>query len=269
MAGLGGAEVHLVYSARDLARQIASEWQEGIKHAHLPSFARFLDIVREARRTEPRLWFWRVQGLPDVLNRWAYDLPTSRVHLVTVPPTGTGRDVLWQRYCRALEIDPAWAPVPAELENVSIGAAEATLIRRLNHRLEGSDTVDHATYRRLVRQRTVHESLAHRPNKVPVTLPPQAFDWAEEVAEEWIAWVKDSGIDVIGDLEDLRPIRPGSASRWIDPDRPRPAEMLDAALEMIEVLLAEAAAASREPMMQQQQPGLFARIARRFRSPRR
>src|SRR5512146_3519723 len=28
MAGLKGAEVHLVYSARDLARQIPAEWQE-------------------------------------------------------------------------------------------------------------------------------------------------------------------------------------------------------------------------------------------------
>lgn len=267
MVGLQGAEVHLVYSARDLARQIPSEWQEGVKHAHLPSFARFLGIVQEARRTNPRLWFWRVQGLPDVLDRWACELPPSRVHLLTVPPTDAGRDVLWQRYCRAMDIDPGWAPVPTERENVSIGAAEATLIRRLNHRLEGSDAVDHATYRRLVRQRTVHDSLARRPNMVPVTLPPHAFDWAEEVAAEWIEWVKDAGIDVVGDLGDLRPVRPDPGTDWVDPDRPRTAEMLDTALDMIEALLADATATARDPIVQQR-PSTLMRVARRVRSSR-
>ena len=68
-----------------------------------------------------------------------------------------------------------------------MGAAEATLIRRLNVRPEDSNLVDDADYRRLVKQRIVHDCLAHRANKGPVTLPPEAFDWAEEVAEEWIS----------------------------------------------------------------------------------
>jgi hypothetical protein len=268
MAGLRGTEVHLVYSARDLARQIPSEWQEGVKHAHLPSFAKFVEMVREARRSDPRLWFWRVQGLPDVLKRWSCDLPASRIHLVTVPPAGAGRDVLWQRYCTALHIDPAWAPAPVERENASIGAAEATLIRRLNHRLEGSDAVDHATYRRLVRQRTVHESLAHRPNMMPVTLSPETFEWTEEVADEWIAWVKGAGIEVIGDLDDLRPVLPETGAQWVDPDQPRPFDMLDAALEMIEVLLGDAAAINREPVVSPR-PSILTRIARKGRTVRR
>ena len=266
MAGLQDAEVHLVYSARDLARQIPSEWQEGVKHAHLPSFERFLGMVQEARRPNPRLWFWRVQGLPDVLSRWASTLPASRVHLVTVPPAGADRDLLWQRYCRALDIDPDWAPEPAQRENLSIGAAEATLIRRLNHRLEGSDAVDHATYRRLVRQRTVHEVLAHRPSMVPVTLPPEAFDWAEEVTEEWIGWVRNAGIEVVGDLGDLWPVRPDPETNWVDPDRPRLDEMLDIALDTIEVLLADATETSRKPIGPQ--PSKLTRVARRARSSR-
>ena len=39
-----------------------------------------------------------------------------------------------------------------------------------------------------------------------VTLPPAAFPWADEVADEWIEWIVGSGIDVIGDVEDLRPV---------------------------------------------------------------
>ena len=42
MAGLEGSEVHLVYSARDLARQIPAEWQEGIKHQRKLALRGFL-----------------------------------------------------------------------------------------------------------------------------------------------------------------------------------------------------------------------------------
>lgn len=240
--GLGGAEVHLVYSARDLGRQIPSEWQEEVKHRRPQTFARFQEIVREAPRTDSGLWFWRVQGLPDVLDRWAASLPPSRVHLVTVPPAGSGRDVLWRRFCAALAIDPVWAPVQPERENLSIGSAEATLIRRLNRRLQDSGALNEADYRKLVRELVVQEYLVHRPDMVPVTLTPAAFDWAEEVAEEWIAYVRATGIDVIGELDDLRPVRPGADRVWADPDRPRPGAVTDVALEVIEALLVETAA---------------------------
>ena len=130
MAGLEGAEVHLVYSARDLARQIPAEWQEGIKHQRKQGFAGFLRRVQTSRRSKPNMWFWRVQSLPDVLTRWSKGLPPERVHLVTVPQSGAPREELWHRYCRAFDIDPAWAPEQSDRENVSIGAAETTLIRR-------------------------------------------------------------------------------------------------------------------------------------------
>jgi hypothetical protein len=95
------------------------------------------------------------------------------------------------------------------------------------------------------------------------TLPPEAFGWAREVAEEWIQWVEDAGIDVIGDLDDLRPAAP--PEQWHDPDRPRPREMVDAALDVIEVLLREAAATKPEPLVTQTRR--LARMARRLRPP--
>jgi hypothetical protein len=265
MAGLEGAEVHVVYSARDLARQLPAEWQEGVKHRNRRSFARFLRTVQAAPRRGSRMWFWRVQALPDVLDRWSHGLPPSHVHLVTVPQHGAARDELWLRYCRALEIDPAWAPEESVRENVSIGIAETTLIRRLNRRLQASDSLDYASYVRLVRELVVHQSLAHRPDMVRATLPPAAYDWAEEVAEEWIEWVESAGIDVVGDLGDLRPVRPDDAAQWANPDRPGANAMLDAALDMIEVLLVQAASTKREPLVDQARK--LARFARRIRHP--
>ena len=263
MAGLEGAEVHLVYSARDLARQIPAEWQEGIKHQRKQGFAGFLRRVQTSRRTKPNMWFWRVQSLPDVLSRWSKGLSPERVHLVTVPQSGAPRQELWHRYCRAFGIDPAWAPEQSDRENVSIGAAETTLIRRFNRRLKQAG-LPSEEYRRLVRELVVHQTLAQRPNMAKVTLPPAAFPWAREVAEEWIEWVVGSGIDVIGDVEDLRPVAPPEGEGWANPDRPRRPQMVDAALDAMVALALEAA---KRPDPHEQLTARIGRAARRLRRP--
>ena len=209
------------------------------------------------------MWFWRVQSLPDVLSRWSKGLPPERVHLVTVPQSGAPREELWHRYCRAFGIDPAWAPEQSDRENVSIGAAETTLIRRFNRRLKQAG-LPSEEYRRLVRELVVHQTLAQRPNMAKVTLPPAAFPWAEEVAEEWIEWVVGSGIDVIGDVEDLRPVAPPEGEGWANPDRPRRPQMVDAALDAMVALALEAA---KRPDPHEQLTARIGRAARRLRRP--
>ncbi len=261
MAGLRGSEVHLVYSARDLARQIPAEWQEGVKHRRRRGFGAFLTAVQASRRTRPTMWFWRVQSLPDVLSRWTRGLPPERVHLVTVPQAGAPRDLLWQRYCEAFGIDPAWAPEQEARENVSIGAAETTLIRKLNRRLRQAG-LPSEEYRRLVRELVVHETLARRPHMERVTLPPQAFPWATEVAEEWIEWVEGSGIHVVGDVADLRPVPPPVDRPWVNPDRPSRPQMVDAALDAMVTLALEAA---KRPDPNEQLAAKIGRAARRLR----
>jgi hypothetical protein len=260
MAGLVDSEVHLVYSARDLARQIPAEWQEGVKHQRKVRFNGFLQQVQTARRVRPTLWFWRVQSLPDVLGRWSRGLPPDRVHLVTVPQRGAPRDLLWERYCRAFGIDPAWAPEESQRDNVSIGAAEAYLVRTLNRRLRRAG-LPSEEYRRLVRELVVHQTFAKRPNMTRVTLPPAAFPWADGVADEWIDWVRGSGIDVVGDLEDLRPVLPAD-QRWTNPDRPRRPEMVDAAVDAMVALALEAA---KRPDPNEQLGAKISRAARRLR----
>ncbi len=261
MADLEGSELHLVYSARDLARQIPAEWQEGVKHQRSRSFARFLTQVQDADRSRSKMWFWQVQGLPDVLGRWSVGLRPDHVHLVTVPQAGAPRDLLWQRYCQAFGIESSWAPDESEAVNVSIGAAEAALLRKLNRRLKRAG-LSSDDYRRLVRQIMVHETLAHRERMVKATLPPAAYPWATEVAEEWIDWVVGSGIDVVGDVQDLRPAAPPEDAKWENPDQPRRAQMVEAALDALVAVTLEAA---RRPDPEEQVTAKIGRVARRLR----
>ena len=258
---LQGSELHVVYSARDLGRQIPAEWQEGVKHRRRRSFNGFLKSVQTTPRTNSSMWFWRAQGLPDVLSRWTQGLPPEQVHLVTVPQSGAPRDLLWRRYCEVFGIDPAWAPEDSPRSNVSIGAAEATIVRKLNNRLKQAG-LPSEDYRSLIRDVVVHDTLAHRPRMTKVTLPPKALPWASEIADEWIAWVDRAGIDVVGDVEDLRPAAPADGEPWANPDRPRRPDMIDAALDVMVALALEAA---RRPDPDARVLAKVGRAARRLR----
>ncbi|QIK74851.1 hypothetical protein [Nocardioides piscis] len=235
MNDFADSEVHVVYSARDLGRQLPAAWQESIKQGRKWTFDRFLTKVERGQT-----WFRAAMDLPTVLDNWGAKLPPERVHVVTVPhdrgPTG---NELWLRFCRAFGIDPAWAPLDSERANRSLGIAETQLIRRLNRRLELPVWRD-ATYDGLIRELLAQQVLVSR-DAIPVRLPPERFDFAEEQAERWVEWIKGAGVDVVGDVEDLRPVRPAPDATWRDPDKVSPKLQLGAALDALAMMTREAA----------------------------
>ena len=117
-----GSEIHLVLSVRDLVRQIPAEWQENVKHRASLRYGAFLDRIRDPRR-EGRIptWFWGVQEIPDILDRWGHDLPPEHVHVVTVPPPGGSPDLLWKRFVEAFGLDGIDLQLDGERVNPSLG----------------------------------------------------------------------------------------------------------------------------------------------------
>ncbi|HVX54527.1 hypothetical protein [Nocardioides sp.] len=231
-----GTELHVVYTARDLGRQLPAAWQEGIKQGQRWTYARFL-----RRFQQERMWFYRVFDLPRVLTTWSAGLPPEQVHLVTVPAAGSDvpRDELWRRFCLACGIDPAWAPEVGPRENRSLGIAETQVIRRLNRRLGRSERPG-GRYDALIRLMLAEGVLVNRDSDT-VRMPPSLHPWVSELTERWIGWVEQSGIDVVGDLADLRVPTPDPAATWHDPDRPRPRKQLQAALDALAAMTQEAA----------------------------
>lgn len=236
MNDLSDAEVHVVYTVRDLARQLPAAWQESIKQGRKWSFRRFLDAVEQERA-----WFYRAFDLPRVLGRWSANLPPERVHVVTVPPPGTARrgDDLWHRFCTVVGIDPAWAPLDSERANTSLGIHETQLLRRLNRRM-GRQTRREAQFDQLVREMLGHEELAGSGGP-PVRVPPDRYDWIEEQTSVWVDWIEGSGVDVVGSVDDLRVQRPDPDARWVDPDRVRKGRLLGVAMDALEAMTREAA----------------------------
>jgi hypothetical protein len=234
MNDLQGSDVHIVYSARDLGRQLPAAWQESIKQGRRWTFRRFLNAAEKGDA-----WFMRAFDLPTVLNNWSRNLPPENVHVVTVPRSGAAPTELWERFCRVFGIDPEWAPLDSERANESLGIAETHLLRELNRRIDRR-TRRSAPHDQLINDLLVHSDLGSRRSR-RVTLPPERFGWADEQAERWIDWVKGSGVDVVGDVADLRPIHPDPEARWRDPDRVSNKKLARAALEALTVMTREAA----------------------------
>lgn len=236
---LSGAEPHVVLTARDLARQLPAEWQEQVKHRSRQSFRKFANRVMQASRSNPDLWFWRVQSVPDVLTRWGSGLPPSHLHVVTVPPPGAPAEVLWNRFAEVLGLDPRIDYAEAEQTNRSVGIAEIAVLRRLNRRLHDLG-VPRETYIPLVREVVVRDTFARRAGQERAIVPPRRRAFVEEVTREWIDWLEGSGVHVVGDLHDLVPVWPDQGLRARHPDRPRQADVADAAIEALAAVVANA-----------------------------
>lgn len=237
LASLGDAEVHVVLSVRDLVRQIPAEWQENVKHRSHITYARFLQTIRDpARDSKIGSWFWAVQEVPDILDRWGASLPADRIHLVTVPPPGSDRGELWRRFSRTFGLDDLPLDLTAERENPSLGVPETSLLRTINQRV--TSILAPPDYRPLVRELLAHQTLSRGVASARLGLAPEAHAWAQELSRSWVEVLAERGYDVAGSLDDLLGTDLGS---FADPDTATPDELLPPALDAISALLVEAA----------------------------
>ncbi len=238
----GDAELHLVLTARDLVRQLPAEWQENVKHRRTLSYQEFLRTIMDPRRRgKLASWFWAVQEIPAILDRWGEGLPPAHVHVVTVPPPGAPRELLWERFTGVLGLDPGRLEAGTGRANLSLGVPETALIRRINERVNhgvlGGDP-----YRALVRELLAHRTLSERSGSARLSLPEQARTWAAELSERWVEALAEREYDVVGSLDDLRP---GPPAPFVDPDTPDETDVADAAMESIVALLRHGARQQR------------------------
>ncbi len=254
-------EPHVVVTARDLGRQIPAEWQERVKHRGGRDYTEFLKALhRNYTRTDWSMWFWRVQHLPHVLETWGADLPPEHVHLVTVPPSGAPRDLLWNRFAGVLGLDVAMPYAESDTTNASLGGAEVTLLRRLNLELAKRE-VPRETYVEWVRETIVKDVLAQRPGREQATVPPGRRPSIDAITAEWLERLRAARVDVVGDLADLESVWPDHSDHWPNPDHADPAVVADAAIDALAHVL-ECLGAPVEP---EDPPAPVSRLTRLLR----
>ena len=239
VGSLQPAEVRVIFTARDLARQLPSDWQEQVKHTHAITFDEFVDdlVANGMAAREPfGPMFWGLHDAVHVLRPWADVVGADRVHVVTVPPHGAPRDTLWRRFAGVLDLDPDSCDLEVEADNPSLGAVEAELLRRTNER---ADRRQPRIYREHIRGQLIDEVLARRSGHAPIALPDRHLDWVRKRSQELIDGVRDAGYVVVGDLMDLQPAT--AATGAIDPAGISDDTLFDAALDALAGLVTEPA----------------------------
>lgn len=227
------AEVHVVLTARDLQRQIPAEWQEHVKHRSVTSYADFVRAVVD--RTPNAEWFWKVQGVADVMARWRGDLPARQLHLVTVPPRGSDPTVLWQRFAGVVGLDPSAFDLEAGRSNVSLGAEQVQVLRSVNARL-GDRLKSPGAYSAVVKDVFSHEVLAAQ-HGAPFGFPADQSGWVARRSQRMVQALSAADYDVVGDLSELTPATDDELPDQVDPDVFVPRAVLESAAEALADLL--------------------------------
>ncbi len=230
-----GLELHVVITARDMARQFPAAWQQGIKHGAKADYRTYQKQLMDQADSSARAQsFWSLQHLPEIIERWSSGVPAERIHLVTCPPAGAPSSLLWERFCAVVGLDADSIEPPTEAANTSLGVTEIELLRRLNHVLDKGE--DHRFYGRMVNNYFVNRTLRTFSSPRPQT-PPDLVPVFERLAEEWTAAIVASGCTVTGDLADLRPASP--TREYVDPTAVPADDVITLAAASIRDLLKE------------------------------
>ncbi len=202
LKSLQPAQVHVVYGARDLARQIPAVWQESLKNRRKRTYPRFLRAVLNQQPGQASARFWAAQDAVEVLGRWGKQIPADRIHVVTLPQRSGDSNALWERFCAVLGIDADGFDMDIARTNVSLTTSEAEVLRRLNVILP--EDLSWPDYERLVKARfnqLADRGYAGQRLRVPNRHREQVLKTSDTVRRQ----LAEAGYDIVGDLHDLIP----------------------------------------------------------------
>ena len=235
---LGGADVHVVVTARDMVSLVTARWQEYVKNGSTVD----VDGYPKREETAPQSeWDWGTLDLADVLDRWGAHLPADHVHVITLPRPSEPRDALWQRFADVVGIDTSRCDDSDTTVNESLGVVEVELLRRVNGVLvdfksaqdRGNWIRSYLAQGKLVPRRG--ERFWPSPERVK-----QLRVRGDKVVDDLVP----RGYEVVGDIDRLR--TPAELPERRHPDSVTDGEMLDAAVATIAAMLTDVRRLTRE-----------------------
>lgn len=204
---IGHGRARILITLRPLEQIIPSTWQQYIKAGSYFGYEEWLrDMMRgpdEARETPS---FWKRNDHGALVERWA-DVAGNENVAVLVVDTSDPRgifdgfeDIIGLRR-------GTLAPTPGS--NRSLSANEVELVRQLNEAVR--ENIEYRTYNRIVRQGGIAGLVeGRRPGEDEETLlvPGWAAEQARDYGRTSVRRIRDAGVEVFGDLDELVPRTP-------------------------------------------------------------
>ncbi|MEO5652300.1 MAG: hypothetical protein ABIN79_05860 [Marmoricola sp.] len=229
VADLAPAEVHLVVTAREPLSLFAASWQESIKNRGTTPMA---DYSTSESEDPNDVWNWRTLDLRLVLERWAPAFAPEHVHVLPLPGSDAPRQLIWDRFAELVGIDPDSVDVSVSFPNASMGVVEAETLRRMNFHLDSfRSAIDRGTF---IRSFLADQRLVPRDGERYWPRAEQVAD-ARERGRAAVALVRESGFEVIGDLEGL--LVPDDLPERRTPETVTDSEVAAVAVELAATLL--------------------------------
>lgn len=202
--------LHVIVTARDFGRQVPAEWQQSIKHGRTHNLREYCKRLQATdpdspnqQRAKASSFFWRVQHLSRVLDKWGADLPAGQTHLVTVPPRGAPKGLLWQRFASVLDIDPNTVDQSVTLPNESLGVDEIEMLRRVNTLIPRDSPPPQVQL--MIKQILAEGVLASRAGMRKIQTPDDLHAWMVERGAAMVEQLRLRRCTVVGDLDELLP----------------------------------------------------------------
>jgi hypothetical protein len=214
------AEVTVISTMRDLGRQLPSVWQNSVKNCRLQTLDEYVRAAMHEKST-----FWIGQDVPAVLRRWLEHVPTQRVHVVSVPRSST--ELLWTRFAEVVGVDASAFELPTSMANVSLGAVQTEVLRKLYSGL-GHTVAERASHYRTVKAELLPLLGGNGDRVRPIRLPAAYHQWATERSLRMVQELRELGVEVQGDWDDLVPGESTAEERAVSPE-----EELEVALEAL------------------------------------
>jgi hypothetical protein len=206
--GVGGIEI--IVTARSLNRILPSLWQQHVRNGRVQAFGRYLDMLEEQRNLpearieeECDLHLWRAFAIGRLVRRWAREVGTEHVTVVTSP--GSPPELLWDRFSEAVGLPPLkQTDALRRPVHTSLTAPEAMALAAVNSALRRDEwPADDA---RRLRDLVLTKGFQPRGERGPrIAVPPdrraRVAAWIAEDAAELLT----SSVNIIGDIADLRP----------------------------------------------------------------
>jgi hypothetical protein len=236
------SRVDVVLTVRDLLRSFVAQWQQMTQQQRPWSWEQFVEEMTRDTGGPAADRFWDQHDVPAILRRWAKEVPSRQIHVVTVPPSGADPELLWTRFCSVLELDGSRFTSPRRV-NESLGVVSAELMHRANVAAiaAGMPAND---YQVLMRRQLALGVLAPRKNaEGQLGVSAEVDAWIRRRAEQLVTGIRGVNVDVIGDLTDLVP---GPSLEGREPSDVTDTELLDLCVDALVELAVEQQETMRE-----------------------
>ncbi len=212
---LGADTIHVVITLRPLARIVPSQWQQYVQSGARSSYDGFLDAMFNKPVGTHTPSFWLRHRHDQLVERWRDVVGKDRVTVVVLDEEDP--DLVLRTFERMTGLRPGTLATRPDFANRSMTLPEIEAVRAFNIALrkEGLGRPEQS--------RVMHfgaapymKTRAPRPDEPRVVTPQWALDRVATLSREMADSIAASGVRIVGDVEQLTIVEPGSSDVRLD-----------------------------------------------------